>query len=263
MPEATEANMTAVSRGKALFDEGDDAWRQGDFETATVRLEQSLRLFEAHGEHIGALRARHFLANVAYSQGEYALAQARHEQVLQQCQNVGLVEGVASTLNNLGLVAMQQRDYPTGRAWMQESLRLYRELAMEQSITAVLHNLGGLAAHAGDVAAAQAWFAESLQRSRDAGDTSFMARNVGALATLAAQRGEHVWAATLWGMAEQLEEQPSTAFANPDQPDDGREIEAARTALGEEAFTAAWKQGRGMQLERVLDRVVYGQLPAE
>lgn len=258
MGETTGTNMTAVSQGKALFDEGDQAWRHGDFMTAILRLEQSLKLFQEHGEHIGVLRAQHFLANVAYSQGDYALARARHEQVLQQCRDLGLVEGVASSLNNLGLVAMQQRDYQTGRALMQESLRLYRELEMEQSITAVLHNLGGLAQHEGDAASAHTWFAQSLTRSREAGDTSFMARNLGALANLADQRGEHIWAARLWSMAETLDEQPSTALPNPDQPVDSREIVAARKVLGEEAFTAAWKEGRGMQLEQVLEHVLQG-----
>jgi len=256
--ETAGTTMTAISQAQALFDEGDHAWRHGDFEKATVRLEQSLKLFQEHGEPIGVLRAQHFLANVAYSQGDYALARARHEQVLHQSQELELVEGVASSLNNLGLVAMQQRDYHAGHAWMQESLRLYRELAMEQSITAVLHNLGGLALHEGDAAAAQAWLAQSLVRSRDAGDTSFLARNLAAMATLAAQRGEYVWAARLWGAAETLEEQPSTAFPNPDQPSDSREMEAARTALGEETWTAAWTEGRGMPLEQVLEHAVHG-----
>lgn len=258
MHDTTATNVTTVGRAQALFDEGSHAWRDADFETATLRLEQSLKLFQELGEQIGVLRAQHFLANVAYSQGDYARASARHEQVLQHCREMGLVEGVASSLNNLGLVAMQQRDYQTGHACMQESLQLYRELSMEQSVTAVLHNIGGLVLLQGDAVAAQNWLVQSLERSRDAGDTTFMARNLAAIASVAAQRGEYRWAARLWGAAEALDEQPGTALRDPDQSGDSSEIDAARKVLGEETFIAAQKEGRSMPLEQVLEHALHG-----
>ncbi len=260
MTDVTSSPETTVMcNAEALYEDGVLAWQQGDYATATALLEQSLALCQEQGTQTGMLRALHILGNVAYSQGNYAVAHGRHQEVLQRCQELSLPEGVASSLNNLGLVAMRQRDYQTSQALLQESLRIYQDLAMEPNIVAVLHNLGTAAMHQNNTAGAHAWFAQSLTRSHAAGITTLMARSLAAIANIAAKRDQHLWAVRMWGAAEALNQAADVASPSTENPDYEQEIEAARKALGTEMFTAAWKEGRGMLVERVLEHALQGR----
>ena len=107
--------------------------------------------------------------------------------------------------------------------------------------------------HQGEDEPAHAWLVQSLKHSRDAGDTTFMARNLTAIANLAARRDEHEKAARLWAAVESLNEQPDTALPSPDGADYAGEIEGARAALGAERFAAVWSEGRSMPLEQALE----------
>jgi len=259
MTDVTASPQTAaVRKAEALYEDGVLAWQQGEYTTATALLEQSLSLCREQGAQTGMLRSLHILGNVAYSQGDYAAAHVRHQEVLQRCQELNLPEGIASSLNNLGLVAMRQRDYQTSQALLQESLRIYQDLAMEPNIVAVLHNLGTAAMHQNNPAGAHAWFGQSLTRSHAAGSTALMARSLAVIANVAARRDQYLWAAHMWGAAEALNEAADVVSPSSDHPDYEQEIEAARKALGEEMFTAAWKEGRGMLVEHVIEHALQG-----
>ena len=68
--KTSSAKTVAISKGQALYSDGEAVWRTGDYTTAAALLEQSLSIFQEHGEQTGILRASHVLANVAYSQGD-------------------------------------------------------------------------------------------------------------------------------------------------------------------------------------------------
>lgn len=254
----TSPGTAAMRKAEVLFEDGVLAWQRGEYTTATSLLEQSLSLCREQGAQTGMLRSLHILGNVAYSQGDYAGAHARHHEVLQRCRELDLPEGIASSLNNLGLVAMRQRDYHTSQALLHESLRIYQDLAMEPNIVAVLHNLGTAAMHQNNTADAHAWFGQSLTRSHATGDTTLMARSLAAIAHVAARRDQHLWAVRIWGAAEALNDAADMASPSSDHPDYEQEIEVARTTLGAGMFTAAWEEGRGMLVERVIEHALHG-----
>jgi hypothetical protein len=88
---------------------------------------------------------------------------------------------------------------------------------------------------------------------RELGSKTGIAEAVDALAGLAVVRGQAARAARLFGAAAALRD---TIGARPD-PGDRAENEpnvaAARTALGEQAFAAAWANGRAMTLEEAIE----------
>jgi hypothetical protein len=59
-------------------------------------------------------------------------------------------------------------------------------------------------------------------------------------------------AARLYGAAAALRERAGVAIPPDDSPRYNRNVAAVRTALGEEAFSAAWEAGRSTPLERVV-----------
>ena len=65
-------------------------------------------------------------------------------------------------------------------------------------------------------------------------------------------QGEPTWAARLWGAAEALRETMGTPISPVYRADYERSVAAARAQLGEQAFAAAWAEGRTMTPEQAL-----------
>jgi hypothetical protein len=59
-------------------------------------------------------------------------------------------------------------------------------------------------------------------------------------------------AARLFGAAEALREAIGTPLPPADRAEHDRSVAAVRTALGEEAFAAAWAEGRALTLEHAV-----------
>ena len=81
--------------------------------------------------------------------------------------------------------------------------------------------------------------------------TPFLGREHEVAAAVAAQ-GNHTWAAHLWGAAEALREAIGTLLPPVERVPYDRAVEALRTRLGEQAFAAAWAEGRTLSLEQAL-----------
>jgi hypothetical protein len=112
--------------------------------------------------------------------------------------------------------------------------------------------LGEDQTYQGDVAAALAFHEQSLALARELNDDWLCAYSLEGWAGVVAKQGKCTWAARLWGVAESLRERCGIPL-----PPDEREyyepaVAAARTYLGEQAFAAAWAEGRTMTLEQVL-----------
>ncbi len=84
------------------------------------------------------------------------------------------------------------------------------------------------------------------------GDTDLANYCLEGLADVAEAQGKLIWAARLWGVAEALREAIGAPLPPVWRADYKRSVAAARTYLGEQAFAAAWAEGRAMTLEEVL-----------
>ncbi len=109
------------------------------------------------------------------------------------------------------------------------------------------------------MAEARADYAESLSIAREMEVEGFRevegftATSLKGLGVVMATAGQLAPAARLWGAAEQLREAGDVSLpAALYEP----AVQAARTQLGEQAFAAAWAEGRTMPLEQVIDDVL-------
>jgi hypothetical protein len=125
---------------------------------------------------------------------------------------VGDKGGIAGALADLGLVALSQRDDEAGRALLKESLTIHRELGNRRGII----------------------------------------RSLEEMAEVAATRGEPERAACLFGVTEGLRESLGARLPPTERAKQDRCVAAVRGALGEEAFAAAWAEGRAMPLEEAV-----------
>jgi hypothetical protein len=110
----------------------------------------------------------------------------------------------------------------------------------------------------GDYRAARTLQEESLVLRRELGDKLGIAYSLEEFAALALAQEWVKRAATLWGAAEVLRERIGTALPPRDRPEYDRSLAFAWRALGEEAFAAAWAEGRAMTSEQAIACALQG-----
>jgi hypothetical protein len=97
-------------------------------------------------------------------------------------------------------------------------------------------------------------FGESLTHAREATSTELVAYSLHGLAALAAGEGDWPRAACLLAVGSRLwEALGSVVWPNRQAAYDAL-VEQVRTALGHEAFAAAWAEGRRMSLDQAVEQ---------
>jgi DNA-binding NarL/FixJ family response regulator len=133
-------------------------------------------------------------------------------------------------------------------------LALSREVGERQAITAALYTLATLAQAEHDHEHARALFEEGLPASAELGNETDVAHYLEGLAAVAASQGRIVRAARLWGAEEALLEKIEVGVHTyvPDRSLHRGRVADARSRLDDEAFAAAWAEGRTMSPEQAI-----------
>jgi predicted ATPase/class 3 adenylate cyclase len=228
---------------------------QGNYDKAAALCRESLNLFREVDDMRGSAFVLNMLGILASDQGDYAAARGDIEESLGIRRELGDRRGIAASLNNLGLLAREQRNYAAAQALYEESLVIRRELGDKQGIAASLSNLGLVAWRQGDRARARRLLAEGLKLRQALGDKAGIA---GSLESLAMIEPDPERAACLYGAAEGLREVLHHPRTPSGRSDYDRELGTLRAALGEQAFAAAWDQGRAMTLEQAIPYALDG-----
>jgi predicted ATPase/DNA-binding XRE family transcriptional regulator len=290
-------------RARALNAAGRLAYRQSDYALATPRLQQSLSLARDVGDAKTIAGSLSNLGILAMAQGDYIEATALLEESLALGRILGDTWGLASTLDDLGTIAHLLGDNQRAAVLKAESLELARAAGDKSQIAIALHNLGWVVHAQGDSEQASALFEESLTIRREVGDTRGVATMLCSLGHLAHIEGDESRAAPLLreslavarvvedngimihcledmariGCAQGLAERAAWVFGaaaamregtgasiQPDERADyDRNLAAARSALGDEAFSAAWAHGQALSLEAVIELVSAQETPSK
>jgi hypothetical protein len=113
------------------------------------------------------------------------------------------------------------------------------------------YQLGRIARAQGDAAGARTSFAAGLRLFRELGQRRGVAFALVGLAGTAAP-GQERRAARLLGAAAALQAALGVALDTGARAEYERAVAAARAALGEEEFAAAWAEGRGLSPEQAV-----------
>jgi non-specific serine/threonine protein kinase len=226
---------------------------QLDYGRAVALGEESLTLFRELGDKWGIANSLNILGFVAQDQGDYGKAVTLCEESLALSREIGSKWCIAWSLQLLGSVARYQSDYGRAAEMWEESLILFREMGMKNGIGGSLGLLGNAAEHQGDYERALALYKESLTLSRGLGNRMNVVVGLGGLARVVVAQGQPERAARLYGAAEALCEAMGVPLPPSERPDYDRGVAAVRAALGEEAFKAAWEEGRKMTIEEAVE----------
>lgn len=234
------------------------AIEQGQYEHAHALLEDGLLLYQELGDQqrVGWVRFLQAWLLFLWQQNQLL---ARHlvEQVLAHFRGLGSTLYSAAPLGLLGLMHLKDGDLPGSRPLLEESLAIGKQAGVEIDLVPVTFGLARLSALQGDEATAYRLYQESLtllftftvyQENISAG--------LEGLAVLEGGRGKPGQAARLWGAAEALREALKTPMHPVHRASFKQALTLARTTLGEQAFAAAWEEGRSMTAEQALATLV-------
>ena len=216
---------------------------QGEESRAAQLLEESLVLFRAVGDK-GAMAYVHFyLARARFNQGDLVRARTLLEESLPLYQEVGHKLGMAYALSFLGQVVFQQGEVDKADILLNESVRLHRAVGDRRGLSRSLLHVAGLATVQRDYTAAHACYEESLTIASELGLVGFIASGLKGLGIVAVAQGQPIWAAQLWGAAENLRESRGLSLS-PATYD--HMVAVVRSQLGESAFEEARAVGRAL-----------------
>jgi predicted ATPase/DNA-binding CsgD family transcriptional regulator len=257
MEEALEKGGVAMpvsARARTLFVAGIMAGGQDDHRTAEPRIEESHRLFEELEDRQGTALALGGASIVAIGQGRFEEGLALLEESGNLYLELGDKWGAAAVHSFSATVWLALGDHGRAERLAKRGLELAREVGDAGVTGTPLYILASLAHASGDNVRARGVFGEAVEIGVQVWDWSNVAYCMEGLASLAASEGGMERAARLWGAAEAMLED-TRVMADVHAPvrslNQGR-IGAARTALGEAAFEAAWAEGRAMTPEEAV-----------
>jgi tetratricopeptide (TPR) repeat protein len=290
---ATGADAANDARARASNGLGVMAWLQGDFAAARASLGEARVLAAALGDDALVLRVTHNLGIVAVDEGDLDTAAALGEANLAVARRLGDRLAEAGVLHGLGVLNAERADVEVARAHFTGALAIQRQLDDREGIAATLINLAGLCLITGAFADAERWLDEgqplaeavediwslgtihltrgevALAEGRlddarralfaatrlrlSAGDQKGVTRVLVAIARLMLRAGDSATATRLFGAAAAWRSRLGAPLSPREAPPHDAGVAAARAALGEAAFEAAWAAGEGLDPEAVAD----------
>jgi tetratricopeptide (TPR) repeat protein len=234
---------------------GDLLHRRSEEDRAVALLTESVALYREAQDAWGIANALGRLGTVIGDQGDYDRAVVVLEESVERYRRLGHVRGAAIALTGLGNAVAGQGDFARAAALHAESLAIHRELGEKFGVAVSLTDLAHVARRQGDFATARAWYAEGLALRREVGDRSGMAVCLEGLGGVALAYQQPAHAARLFGAAAALRAAIGAPVPAFDRAAYDRDLAAARRALGDVAFAAAWATGEARPLEAAASAV--------
>jgi predicted ATPase/serine/threonine protein kinase len=243
-PGGMAATMTAMAW---------QAQRQGRHAEATKLFRETVLLWQQLGEGTAVAMARSNMANAAKAEGKFDLARSLLDQVAEAFHARGDVRGVASALNGLGDVEAAQGDHDAARRYHNQSLIKYRQIDDQWGIARVLSDLASIDLQARDYDAANASVKEALHAFRALGHQRGVARQLESLSWCAGCQARDKDAIVLASAAAAIRQKIGTPAKQVEREKIDRTLTEARLRIGADGYASAWREGRTITLDRVLE----------
>jgi len=249
----TLAPAAAASvRARALYGWGNLAHSAGALEEAQHRWEHALELYRLAGDDDGIVRALYDLGSAHGHQGRTDEAERLYEEALELARATGNLRGEAITLGNLAYHALCQGDIQRAATLGEEALALDRRRGDDYAVAVGLENLALVDLRDGRLERALERLAESLRLSLELQDNVTTGNTLAALAALALAAGDPEAAARVLGAGAQLRETLGLTLDLIESELHQQAEDGARTRLGDDAFVAAFDNGRTLSPQDAL-----------
>jgi predicted ATPase len=173
------------------------------------------------------------------------------QQAVEAARVVGACWEETALLSHLGEVLQLMGDVQAAHAALSQSLECVERFGWPDRFKSrSYYVLGRLARDGGDYALSKDNFLKSVEY---AGKEWPSVCGIEGLSCTAAAQGDHVFAAQLLGMSEALRSERDDLWWEKDERDFEPYHAKSRAALGDEAYEAAYAEGRAMSLERAIE----------
>ena len=243
--DARTVAWSHVGLGFVSLQHGDDAAARGCFV-------EGLGAARALGDKRAMAAALGGLASVSERAGDDARAGQLLEQGLALRRELGDHWGAAWALLGLGDIAFRLGDHAAARARFEEGVAIWRALGDRGGLAHALRALANVANAQGDAAAARALDRESLALFQALGSQWGVAQCLEGFADAAADEGEPARAVRLFGAATAIGARIGASRRPTSERAVAATLDAARAALGDAAYAAAWAEGEAMPLEQAV-----------
>jgi predicted ATPase/class 3 adenylate cyclase len=250
-PHHSEFGPEAM-RAKGFYAAANLAFWQGDYGRAMPLAEQSLAVAREVGARAVAAHALSRLGLLTFYEGEPRQAVTHLEGSLALARQLGDLVLTAIALRYLGYVAFHQGDLVRAFTCFEESLALAQQAAAPHDEALSLMCLGNLARQQGNLASSATLLRDGLLRAQQLRDPRLVAETLEYLAMTAAATDEMKRAARMLGAAAAIRVAHGMPQPPPERADTEQAVAAARAALGEEAWAAAFAVGRALSLDQAL-----------
>ena len=259
-----------LEEAATLYQEMGDQWKhgrcltqlaristvEGEYEQARGLLEQSLALYRILGDKERLGWVLYLQARLLFLTGrDSAAARGLTEQSLMVLQEIDSPWERAYPLVLLGQITLQEgaEDRQAQvRGLFETSRSTFKEVGDQAGMAEALIGLASVAAMEGDFGAAHHLYQESFLILQRIQYNELIPFCLEALSMVAAEQGEQVRAAYLWGAAEALREAIGTPIPSVYRRDHELAVAQARAQVGQETFDKEWVRGRTMTPEQAL-----------
>lgn len=225
---------------------------QGEFAASRQALEESLSISQQIGYARYVARCTQSLGELAAVQGDVDGGAELLREAGRLWPSVGHQSAMAEVVRDLGQLALWRGDIPTAASSLSEALTRFRELGMRQFEGWTLRDLGLLALRTGDVDDAETLLSQALQTAASLPEPHGIASSLEGLASVRIACGDAAAAARMLGSADAIREAAGMPLFAAERSAVDDAAAAARNALTEEGFGAAWAEGRATRLEDLL-----------
>ena len=254
-PEGTAA------RAKLLLAAGLIVNWDVDTAASAAYLEEALRLWQRLGDRRGIAVAIGRLGQLRKAVGDYdgAWELLQGSSTLFKELEGGEPDPAVPLALSLAQVAKERGDYERAEPLFEECLAFSRERGDPHSVASALRSLGELRQLRGAYEQAGELFRESLALLRELDDKPCTATALEQLGHLAMAQGWAERAARLLAAARSLEDEAiGFGVVTARRAAVESALAAARTALGEAAFDAAWSEGQEMEYHQAVEYALGG-----
>jgi non-specific serine/threonine protein kinase len=238
---------SALAHG--LYSAGLLATPQGDYDTGTRLLEESLALYRELDDAVYASNVLDALINLLNERGDFPGAEVLAREAVEYAQASGNRSNLFSSLANLAIALYRQGQHAAARELYERALVAARELGWPWHIALTLNEMGRAECDEGHFDVAQEHFSEALTILRSLGDRVSIFDSLEGFAGIAAGTAAPRRAVHLWGAASVFRKNFGSPRSLHLRIDYERQVEAVRTAWHAEAFDQAWDEGSRMPLE--------------
>jgi len=245
-------SIQTVARARALNAAARLAMLRADYADARLYSQEAEEIFREVGDLQGVGLALHKQGVAYLNERNNAAARSLFEESVVLARQVNDHPTLSTALGNLAAMAEREGELDTARSIREESASVAREIGDRHSLGVAVARLALVARRQGKYRESADLFTEALIASSQLGDVLVMPRALAGLAGSAADATEYQRAARLFGAVDAFREVQGTREMTHWRDISNGDLGTVRNALGDDAFTAIWAEGRAMTLKQAI-----------